>query len=336
MKKTKCLLSLSLVLLMFACGNLSTNSKDDITAKFDDREVSIYTGESSNASREIESYQANVKTFYSNNRIGVDMEPQQEYRLSMKVIDGQVYSRIDFDSETFPDQRSRSIVSNDKESILFYSETGQVESRFPVDQTEERFLLDSDKLSALGRIDIDFVLSEAKRLAFDINDETPGALMVNVPASAFKAQSNGYGFESSVVSCKLNFDTDKSVLVSSTMEVVESDGTTIGVETHPLYQEENGVIVKVGQVQVVDNKPSEELYEDDSVIEEYESVEDIPEITDEELAQLQESGEVSLEETDILLGDQSSADFQEVFVDLYDDVEVNTLSDSLFKMALEG
>lgn len=335
MKKIKVLLVSSLLLLFFACGNINSNS-NELIEELNEREVSIYTGQSSGDSKEIESYQANVKSYYSNNRTGVDMEPQQEYRLSMKVIGDRVYSRLDFESENFPDQRARSIVSNDNEAVVMFSDNGDIEARFPVDKSSDRQLLDNSKLSSLGRVDIDNILKEAKRLSFDIQDDTPGALMVNIPASTFQSQTNGYGFESKVVSCKLNFDTEKDILHSTEMELIESDGTSIEIETHPLYKEQDGLMVKVGQVQVINNKPNIDMSDLESVVQEYESIEDIPEISEEELTALQESGEVSLEETELLLGDPSNPDFQETFVELYEDVEVNTLSDSIFKIVLEG
>lgn len=328
-KKTTFLLTLAL----FSCESSLNTGAEEVLSRYQDHTVTVYNGNSS--LKEIESYQAQVKTYYSNSRRGIEMEPGEEYRLSLKMMDGTLYSRMDFDSKAFPDLIPRSLITSDKGSVLFQTLTNTVEMRLPP-EPEKRLFLNQDSLSVLGRVNMDEIIKESQRLSLDILDETPGLLALELPPGYFQPQSNGLGFETEVISCRLSFDTKENLLLSSEMVVKESDGSEISSALHPLYQESDGIMVKVGQVQVVDNRiPFNTLGSESSVMT-YETPDDIPEISEEELKALQESGVLSQNEAPVLFGYQFTPDFQEVFVDLYEEVKINSLEDSLFKLAMEG
>lgn len=64
-----------------------------------------------------------------------------------------------------------------------------------------------------------------------------------------------------------------------------------------------------------------------------ESEDDIPEVTEEELAEMvKDGGEVY--EFEQILGDPSNPDYTEVIVKTYDDIEINTLEDEYFRIPL--
>ncbi|MFW6363746.1 MAG: hypothetical protein ACOC0D_07880, partial [Spirochaeta sp.] len=113
--------SVVLVLLLAAALMITvgcSNPIEDVSPQGWDNEgdkVSIYNGDS--PANGVYSYQANVQTFYSNNRTGIMMDPVDEFRLSMRIIDGEVYSRIDFEAYAFPDGMARTVVSNSTEMV---------------------------------------------------------------------------------------------------------------------------------------------------------------------------------------------------------------------------
>ncbi|QEN03538.1 hypothetical protein EW093_02090 [Thiospirochaeta perfilievii] len=327
-------ISLILSLFLFSCENGVVIDSASKLEDLEKQEVSIYNGD--NKDEDIISYSANVKSYYSHDKKGIDSELTQEYRMSLKLIDSQLYTRIDVPGNQFSDLRNRSIVTSPTETIVFFEDTDEVEARIPIESTSNDFLGINNRLPILGRLDLNSITTEAKRLSFDVEDVTPGILTVSLPSSAFEQTGGVYNdYTQDVLSYKLSFDTEENTLASTEMIVAESDGTIMTVNTYDLFHEdENGELIKTGRYTAVHNNLNMEISIDDADIETYETLDDIPEISKDEIATLVEEGSISEADVEPWLGDPTDPNFTEIFIELYEDVELNTLEDSLFRVGL--
>lgn len=334
MKKLQvCMYSLwlSVILAIFSCQNGFQN-KDDPAAAFRGHEVSIYNEDSGPSN--VKSFQARVRSFYSRDRTGVDMEETMNFLLSMKTINGRLCIRTDFDGSFYADGVARSVISDGTEIITVLSDSGAVESRMSVSADVSRFVLEDGGVSVTGRINMEAVTAKARALLMDVSEPSNGVMSINVPASLFNTIYSDTGYTSSVTRCNLSFDVEAETMVSSQIETTEGDGTKVVMTSYPLYQEYEGETIKVGEYRSMETIPVGTLDVDDSVVKSYESPEDVPLVSAEELKRMEEEGTVSMEDVPILFGDPSDPSYTEIVVDLYEDVRLNTLSDSYFKIGM--
>ncbi len=311
------------LLFTSACTQPGSTSPE---VKYSDQMVSVYRSDSGTMS----SYQADVKTWYQNNRSPNLPELRTEYRLSMKVVDGKLRTRIDFSSDSQSDRVARSILSDGVTMLVLNTTSNTVEQRLSVTEDQNRLALMTDSLQCMGRINLDSMQSVARRLSLDISDNTPGILQIAIPPSTLPPMPNN----AKIASYKLSFDSTESVLLDSEMVIAEEDGTKVTVTTTPIYQEEGEDLIKVGEQTITAYDLPGTLDISDNVVQSYASAEEIPEISAEELAALQAEGTVSTSTSDVILGDLSDPDYTETQLTVYDDVKINTLADSLFRMDL--
>ncbi len=334
----KFLFPFMVLLFMTAASCSMTGSSTDSPAdEFRDSDVSIYNGD--READEIYSYTADVTSYYSHDRKAIDMEVRQEYRLSLKMINGSLYTRLDFSGEAFPDQRSRSIISSPEEQVLIYPDSNEVLERYPVPSSEgdPLFSSESDRLPMSGRMDIGTIKNTASRLSFDVNDATPGLLTLSYPKDFFPGIADGSSESDEIISCKVSFDTEDETLFSTEMVIAESDGSIRTITTYPLFAEsetgEEGPI-EIGTLTIDKNDFGERIDTSDSITAEYETVEDVPLISANELKKKAAEGEITSEDTEIWLGDLSDPNYTETYLDLYENIELNTIDDSLFRIVL--
>ena len=325
---------MTLLFMTAASCSMTGSSTDSPADEFRDTAVSIYNGD--READEVYSYAADVTSYYSHDRKAIDMEVRQEYRLSLKMINGALYTRLDFSGESFPDQRSRSIISSPEEQVLIYPDSNEVLERYPVPLTTEDPLFSgaSARLPMMGRVDIGALRDTASRLSFDINDTTPGLLTLSYPRDYIPGMTDG---SEDIISCKVSFDTVGETLSSTEMVVAESDGSIRTVTTYPLFTEsetgEEGPI-EIGTLTIDKNDFGEWIDTSDSMTAEYETVEDIPLISGKELKKKTADGEFTSEDADIWLGDPGDPNYTETYLDLYENIELNTIDDSLFRIVL--
>jgi len=333
MKKKLKLLLVFFVLGFISCdGFLGKDNQTDLSS-FEGREVSVYNGDKTLPS--IESFQANVVSYYSHDKKGIEMKVQQEYRLSMKIIDGEIFSRIDVNADSFGDSRARTFISNDKETVCLYTDTKEIEARIPL--TEHNLsnrLLPKQGLPMLGKVQLDKIVSTANRLSYDVDNKTPGVLTIGLPPKAFSSDAEVEGYSQEIVSYKLHFDTEDKVMASTEMVVNENDGTVQTTSYYPLYKDVDGKAVEVGSVTEIESDIDENLDVSDSAAESYDSIEAIPEVTEAEIEAMEAEGNISETDSEPWIGDPSDPDFKETYVELYNDVELNTLNDSYFRKYL--
>ena len=102
----------------------------------------------------------------------------------------------------------------------------------------------------------------------------------------------------------------------------------------PVYEEvEDGFIIIIGQYSIIDTK-SNVRYEGLEEIEYFDSLDDIPKLSKEEYDQLVEAGNaVTIE--NFPLGDPADPSSTETIIELYDNIEINVIDDSIFKLIME-
>jgi hypothetical protein len=319
-RKTFFPLLLVLVLTFIGCTNQTTQKDTDRTTGFLDKPVSIFNADK--GSKQVSSYQASVQNFYSNNRTGVNMEQYSDYRLSLKIIGGEVISRIDYAGNYFQDGQARSIISNSVESIVLIANTDEIESRTPISSIAKKIMPENATKSLMGRVDLNQIASYSRSMSFNITDSTPGILTIGIPSDFFPVDSAGADFNSRVVSYNVSYDTQTEVEIQSSMEIHESDGTIISVTSYPLYEEIGNDKIKVGQVTVMNNDIPGVLDTTDSVIKDTPSLEELGNFV------------LSEDSDPVLFGDPTSPDKEETFVELYQDIKLNSLEDSFFRVSL--
>jgi hypothetical protein len=311
------LVAASLLCALLAACNTGTTPETLSLDGLADRPVSIYNADKGTSG--VESYQANVKQYYSNDRTGVNMKIVSEYRMSLKLIDGKLFTRIDYPAANMQDGIARTIVSDTSEMLVYQTESQQIEQRIPVADTAKRLMPQNAYRSLMGRLDLDVVAIQARTLAFDVIDATPGIMQVDVPSGFFPESTDGSDYRSRVAKYSVRYDTESDVEILSEMELHESDGTKVSVTTWPLYKEYGEDLLKVGQVTV-------SAFDVPGVLDTSDSVVDNTGLDGESFALADDADAV-------LLGDPSSPDKTETYVELYEDIELNALADSFFRMS---
>ncbi len=136
------------------------------------------------------------------------------------------------------------------------------------------------------------------------------------------------------LSTNISYDTANELM--ETVETVTEieDGSIVTVVTCPVYEElENGQIIKIGQYSIIDTK-SPVRYEGLEDLEYFDSLDSIPEMSAKEYKKLKKAGNIT-EVEDFQLGDPSDPSSIETIVELYEDITINTVDDSAFKLIME-
>lgn len=320
------LVSLACTSIFFA-GCKNSVIKTDAELLFEENPVTIkYSGD---VGAEIESFQANVQIHSMNNRTDTCAELRETYRLSVKTIDNSVLTRIDFPADEDMGISARSMISDGKDMIVFDTKTEVIEERISLNDDVSSDL-DFFKLqNCLSRINLKLIRREANRLALDINEDSKTrALVLNLPPNLLS--KNKY---EELLSSRIRFDMNSETLQEVETVHLQKDGTNITTTTNILYEEKDGVPIKIGSITVIDAENPNKMPDISEDVPVYESSDDVPEISPEELAELEKKGVVS-EKTDMIFGDPGDLSYKETVVELYQDIELNEADDSLFKLLL--
>ncbi len=321
-----------LVLLMFlvlgvfiSCRQVSDGKNKLYFEMFEENPVTINWQKDNDI--ELKSFQADVSIYSMNNRTDTSSQLKNKYRMSLKTIDEVQYSRLDFLPE-FGNGVAQSVVTDDTEMILFDTVTNEIEYRLPIQETMSADLAFLGMETALSKINLDFVKSESNRLLLDVTENEKNSMMIDIP--------NTYFFDNEYetrVSTRVMFDTEEETLSQVEIVMIQQDGTIVTTTTYPMYQDYEGVPIRIGTVTVVNSKAQNLLsgFED---AEYFESVDEIPEISDEEYEQLLESGEL-VEVDNMLFGNPADMSYEETIIEVYNDIEINNVDESLFKIALD-
>ncbi len=314
-----------LITLSFSCNNASQVAKPE--ELFTENPVTIaWKGESDS---QIESFQTEVEVYSMNNRKQTSLEKSNKYRLSLKKIDGVQYSRIDLDAE-YNGGAARSVISNDKEIIVFNTKTEEIECKVPVENDIDALSFMNSE-NALSRLNLDKIKADVKRLSLDVTEEKDSkALCVSLPSEIFNTKEN----LTKRLSTKVKFDTLSETLNEIEIVSIDDEGVKATTTICPVYQEtETGTPVKVGMITVIDKQNPNKIegFPEDYPV--YESYDDIPEISEEDAEKMLATG-AAFEDTDITFGDPSDLSSVQTIVEKYESIEINKVDDKLFRLAM--
>lgn len=283
-----------------------------------------------NDSNTIESYQATVKEYSYNERVAGSVQVQPDYRLSLKKIDGQLFSRIDFSAEHYGDGKARVVLSNGKEAVLMDRSTGEIEYRTPLefDPVEEEFM---NQNAVFGRLDITSVMNRFRTLAYDLQEEKEsGIVCVGLPLENLKHRSNP---SHTPVYSRLFLDLQNEVLLGSETQMTQEDGTSLTISNNYIYKEVDQEPILIGEMVSIHHDFPYTIDTSEYQLPIIEDEESVPEMTDREVEEiLKNGGEVMQFEQPI--GDPSDPDYTDVVVKVYEDIKVNTVEDELFRIVL--
>ena len=183
--------------------------------------------------KEIKSFSANVKVYTTDSRHSAGQEYSGSYRLMSKEIDGISYSRIDLtdkDGKYF-----KSMISNDKEMLVYDLKTKTISGRVPVNN-DDMFQEAKDfcQMNSFGRLNLDMIRKTAYRLNFDLNEDSDGVLQVSVPSEFFTEPG------STRTLTKLTFDIENETLSEVQTIDINEEGDVITSEYFPVYYEKDG------------------------------------------------------------------------------------------------
>lgn len=278
----------------------------------------------------IESFQANVKV-YSN----IDRKPSSgrlvsQYKLATKIIDGIIYTRLDFPADPEKNIAARTIVSNGSEMVLLDSATGKIEQRIPVpEQTADLIKTVSQKpVSLFQKIDVAQLRKTFSDLQWDMeSNDQKTRWVIHYPVELL-ARYNVNSTQK-LQSFKLYLDEASGTAAGYEQVVAEEDGTVITTKSTNIYTEKDGVPIPIGMVQESHYDEPYTIDTSDSSVAPYD-VEAAPEVSAEEAQQLIESGQALA--IDAMTGDPSNPDYTEQTITVYDSIELNAAPDILFKV----
>ncbi len=313
--------------LMIACqpgsagaGNSESSSARIVTIQNDDKSTGA-----------INSYQAVVSEISITPRIPGDTGVSREYRLYTRKTEQGMNLRIDFSEGYFGDGVCRSVYSDGKELVVFVTATNQVLERMPVDSNEAMAGVSSAD-AFMGRIDVDTAIARFRSLSYSIKEDAVGGYtVVEMPADNYAGGiSTRSGGEYQLAGTKLLFDMNNDVILGSEMVMNNSDGKTI-VNHSYIYQVEDGIPVITGEITEMNRITEYSENIEGSPFPQYNSVDEIPDITEEEIAEI-ESGEGYICDDNPLLGDQNDGSVTTLTIKTYDQIRLNGTDDSVFRI----
>jgi hypothetical protein len=277
--------------------------------------------------RGIENYQAVVEEYVINNRTDSVATLEQTYRIAVKKIDDKIYTQIDFngDLEVAP----RSFISDGEEVIVFNPVNNQVEQRITIENNENPLAKMLGQETGLSRINLKMVREEASRLALNMIEDNNNLLLIELPSHLFES----YEFENTI-SRKVSFDMNDETLTNVEIVKILEDGTKITTTSTPVYEKVNGVPVKIGTINIIDSQAIELVGELNEGVIIYDSPDDIPTLSERELKKMLQEGTIN-EAPDVLFGNPADLSYTETVIELYQDIEINNVSDSLYRLLLE-
>lgn len=323
MKKTgyRQIIFLSILLLngLLGCQN-ATN--DNIVRRFiEEKKTSVNW---KNTEEDIIDFSANVKVYSMNNRKDSSMKYDSSYRISTKMIQGEQYTRLDMLNEG-TGKDFVSVISNEKEMVVFDSLSQEIKYRLPVDKTAKDFVFLQNDIG-ISSVNLDKIKTEAKRLSFDVTENKENAtLIISLPNNVFSSNS------AQRLSTKVMYDTTSQTLTN--METIDyrNNGSTVKTSIEFVYQECDGKYIKVGMISKIETEFDDYLEGVDPNLSYYNSIDEIPEISESDYKKMKDQGNI-FEDSSLKFGNPADLSSSETIVEVYENIEINQTDDSVFKL----
>jgi len=247
---------------------------------------------------EVRSFQTNVQIYSKNDRTDTHATLNQTYRLSMSTIRERTFTRVDFDFDSSVPLRS--VISDGEEFIAFNPATDEIGYRMQIEDSQSPLNRILGNQSVLSRINLSLIREEAHRLSLDMSEETDGdsrILLLELPPGLLP--QNG---TDRIISSRAVFNLNNETLMETSVVMIREDNTVVKTTSTPVYEELNGVPVKIGMITEIEA-------EDPNKIEGIE----------------QGSPE-------IISGDPSDMSYKETIYEVYQDIEINSTPEHLFRL----
>jgi hypothetical protein len=323
MKRITGLLFVTMVFLSMGCENVVQERQENSLVQF--REGPVVIAWSGDSGDTIQSYQANVHVYSKNSRKDTAAMLNQTYRLAVKTVNERVLTRIDFDfDESIP---FRTVISDGEEALVVNPLTEEIAQRIPIGETDSPLYRLFENQTGLSRINLSLVREEAKRLSLDLQEDAEtGCLLLELPPELIP--QNGLD---RITRSRAVFDATNDVLVETEVIMVREDSTTVTTLVTPVYEFKDSIPVKVGTITVIDSKAAELIDGIDPDMPVYNSPDDIPTLSESDFNRMMESGELN-EISGITFGDPADLSYVETIYEVYQDIEINTVPDQLFRL----
>jgi len=324
MKKVIGLLLIAVILMVCGC-NANDLQKDSGLEFFkEDMPKIIWNGDTTAG---VQSYQANVEIYGKNNRYDTHSTFRQSYRMAVKALPDEILTRLDF--ATNDDIRYRSLISNGEEMIFFETLTENIIYRIPMEETSSPLNRLFGNQIGLSRINLSLIREEARRLSLNIIEGSSGTtMMLEIPPTLIP--QNGFD---RIISSRVSFDLLSETILESEVILIRADETKVTTTVTPVYDTKDGVPVKIGQITIIDSKAPALEYEyeldPDTII--YNSIDDIPTISEKDYNLMVEAGNL-YEVPDVKFGDPRDLSYIETIYEVYKDIEINSVSDNMFRL----
>ncbi len=322
------LLLLAVITVIFICMSCKNDVQNSIPQLFVDNPATV-TWDSSKTDS-IDTFVATVSVYEDSNRRTGGAKLREQYKMSVKTVADNQYVRLDFPAK---DQiTAKSVLTNGKDTIIVDTETNKIEQKITASESDLKLINDFGYIMSqhnLTKIDLSRIKTEAAKLALDMNEEkTEKVLSISLPSKYFSTDKEKR------ISTKVYYDTANELMETVETVTEMEDGSIVTVTNCPVYEEvEDGFIIKIGQYSIIDTK-SNVRYEGLEEIEYFDSLDDIPKLSKEEYDQLVEAGNaVTIE--NFPLGDPADPSSTETIIELYDNIEINVIDDSIFKLIME-
>ena len=283
----------------------------------------------SSAPSNIESFQTNVRVYQSNDRIANSRRLLQTYRLSIKSIDGRICTRIDSPGDDKTGISPRSVIIDGKEIAMLDTLTGKIESRAPAPSAAPGSPQSESGRYLFKKIDSAQALANYRAAACAISGEGSGKIaVISAPSGMLRSAVSGSAAPSSF---KLFLDLENGTLAGSESISAESDGTVVTAKITRLFEESKGSQIPIGIVQDVHYAKPKSLDVSDRMFSRVDDLSTVPVISKEKLDALKAAGNLVIA-APLILGDPADASYTETTITYYDDISLNSASDSLFKI----
>lgn len=312
----------------FILGSCKNDSQNSVPRLFEENPATV-TWDTSKTDC-IDTFAATVSVYDDSNRRAGGAKLREQYKMAVKTVADKQYVRFDFPAKE--KVAAKTVMSNGTDTIIVDTKTNQIEKRITASESDLKLINDLGYIISqenFSKIDLSRIKTEATKLALDMSeDKSEKVLSVSLPSKYFSTDKEKR------LSTKVSYDTTNELMETVETVTEMEDGSIVTVTTSPVYEEiEDGLIIKIGQYSIIDKK-SDIRYEGLEDIEYFESLDDIPELSQDEYEQLVDAGNaVTIE--DMPLGDPADPGSIETIIELYDNIEINVIDDSVFKLIME-
>ena len=257
-----------------------------------------------------------------NNRQDTYANLGDSYRLAMMVIDDRILTRVDFDELNYD-----SVISDGEEAIVFNPVTDEISYRIPLEDSNSPLERMFGNQGTMSKINLSLIREEARRLSLNMTEEMDGnRLLLELPPNVIP--QNGFD---NITSSRVVFDVATETLAETAVVMVREDGTVVTTTGTPIYEDKDGVPVKVGMVTVIDSKAPGLIEDIDPDMTYFNSSDDVPELSKGRLAELQAEGNIH-EIPSMVFGDPADLSYVETVYEIYQDIRINSVPVGLFRL----